>query len=800
MCPLQAGFQLNNLDFQPLLKCPVMLVRMLSKFTIALLADYFKITNEIGRQLSLQNDEVEYLANSLFSDLSYDSVFSNVSEILHSLQCLTSLSIDKLLCGLPILLDPIISLCYHQENFTAQLALKVLLNLSLDPALPVFIQTRNNVLLPMLQQARTYDPGLSDLISWRLKVGNVEDQFALIGSHSKVSINENEDDDVYSWYVILLSSYLNSESDASYICNMPLTYYQSGNYEKAEVWCTHLLGLMDKTNSFMSTIKACKAKAMAHIYLRNHNQYLLGSSIWACNMNDPLFGAEIHDESYSIEPQVGSVILKRLSADDMETLCHLGLQVIELLGELLDSNELDEEGSYLLDWVMMYHNREHGPAILCNRCLLCRAARDLDVETTLGGLPFCIGQECTDLQFLRRTMPSIKIHNVFSLQSYLYQDGIRLSFVFCSKCLAVVNNYLDVSENFLHDVGRPNKLPVCYDRSVYLSFVSNIITSLPLAYSHFVSNHHKLYATFLACRQALLCPNMDSTKMTIPSIYLINYPNCCFVFNNATGKLSQSSMVMSKLSAAIRNPDINLCGIDSHRCTFFVVCSGDWHIVMNLYSDKDILPQDCLIHPDGGSYTLSSLQGRSQAFLPSMVHVFQNLALVEQQRHAFQSFTSNLKDKSRVISNKFKCLLPYKRLLSFLPEQFEIKLNRDNTIATISLPKDHSILCHTHDHDKDLTLFVVLIRDAKIEEEQVYLMLSCKINDYHIVDAMNITASMAVPELTSSFLADGEVNIVFQQLASKFGVTSAVTSFLQIFYKYRNIQASGMCRQRDIPR
>ena len=133
----------------------------------------------------------------------------------------------------------------------------------------------------------------------------------------------------------------------------------------------------------VSRVKSCKGKVLAQMYLRKQLHRLQRSDQWTLLEYDRgLEEAEaIILDNISCHPSaIDNRLLFQLCFIDLQnwtSLCSQGQQAIELLGEVLDSGELDEQGSELLDWVMMDYCRESGETNDCKRCLLCRNIGEL---------------------------------------------------------------------------------------------------------------------------------------------------------------------------------------------------------------------------------------------------------------------------------------------------------------------------------------------------------------------------------------------------------------------------------------
>ena len=177
--PLQLAFQLDYSNFQPLLNCSLVLVRILAKCIFAFLAKYREHLN-ILQYISLQKEEVSLISSRLSDSLQSLRVmdilpFSNPDEILHSLQILTSYSCDKREYIFPCLLDTLVStsLCGHET--IAKLALEVLWNLSFDPTVSLAILNHESAISSL--QSLIFNSShswLSTSILWTLGCGQIQ--------------------------------------------------------------------------------------------------------------------------------------------------------------------------------------------------------------------------------------------------------------------------------------------------------------------------------------------------------------------------------------------------------------------------------------------------------------------------------------------------------------------------------------------------------------------------------------------------------------------------------------------------
>ena len=167
---MQVAFQLEYSILQPLLKCSVVPVRILTKCIFAFLAKYRDLPN-ILQHISLQNKEVAFISSCLTCSLRSRNtlLFSTTEDILHSLQILTSYPCDIKSCAYPNLLDGLLSTDSCDDRTITELTLKILWNLSSDPTVALAILNHENAIY-LVQKFKSYSSlaGLSTSVLWTL--------------------------------------------------------------------------------------------------------------------------------------------------------------------------------------------------------------------------------------------------------------------------------------------------------------------------------------------------------------------------------------------------------------------------------------------------------------------------------------------------------------------------------------------------------------------------------------------------------------------------------------------------------
>ena len=98
-------------------------------------------------------------------------------------------------------------------------------------------------------------------------------------------------------------------------------------------------------------------------------------------------------------------------------------------------------------------------------------------------------------------------------------------------------------------------------------------------------------------------------------------------------------------------------------------------------------------------------------------------------------------------SKKINQVLASQETLSFLPEGFSLEVDSD-AIRNITLPRGHKIIYHTHDQDKNLTIFLAYATNSMCQEKQFYFIFTCKLHNYFTAAGMFL--SRVTTELTAS--------------------------------------------------
>ena len=538
----------------------------------------------------------------------------------------------------------------------------------------------------------------------------------------------------------------------------------------------------------VSTVKSWKGKSLAQIYLHKQFQRLQKSDQWIMLGYD---GNSELAEYLTLKHSSSKLCFADLQ--NWKNLCAEGQQAIKLLGEVLDDGELDEEGSELLDWVMMDYYRESGKANKCRRCLLCR--------------------KVGELVLLVPKYRALEAESILSLHSFMRFERSQTVFRFCKECELVLSIYSSELILFkLSDEHVPVLLnatdcyhgkQITYGKFFYLHLIAKLARKLPLGYTGYCSNWKDIYNTFVACRQILLSHDVYNSRIYFPKIYLFNNPNTWYVFTNPSSDFCSFSFSRNVTAMIASKQSIDKKG-NASQFQFLMMHNDGCSIMVDFKSNECVqLPSQCLIEPAGGSYELPHVRKRWEVFPQELIHAFHTLALADERKNVCQHILkSNENDLSSAQLRSIRFWLPKKLFLSFLPEGFSLEADCD-TIKNIILPNGHKILCHSHNRDNDLTIFLAYATNSMCQKKQFFIIFTCKLYNYFIAAGVLLsggTMEQIVPNNLLMLPLDEEVKCVYQLLFQKFPPRMFDNLLRQMLVNYGNFGFEAVSTYEDITR
>jgi len=544
------------------------------------------------------------------------------------------------------------------------------------------------------------------------------------------------------------------------------------------------------------TVKSCKGKALAQIYLHKQLQRLRRSDQWTMLGYDG--NSELAEhlalKYHSGHPSaIDNELLSQLCFADLQNwknLCLQGEQAIKLLGEVLDSGELDEQGSELLDWVMMDYCRESGKANKCRRCLLCRKVANLAI--------------------LVPKSTALEAESIVSLHSFVHFERSQTVFRFCRECELVLSIYgselilFRLSDEHVPVLLNPadciHGRPVTYGRVFYLHLIAKLAQKLPLAYTGYCSNWKDIYNTFVACRQIFLSSDINNCTIKFPKVYLFPNPNTWYVFMDPSSDFCSFSFSKNATAMITSKQSIDKKG-NASQFQFFMMHNDGCSIMVDFKSEECVqLPSQYLINPAGGCYLLPHLKERWEAFPQELVQGFCTLALVDERRSVYQQIL-RLEgiDFSNAQLRSTRFWLPKKLFLSLLPEEFSLEVDSD-TIRNIILPDGHKILCHSHDQNKNLTIFLACATNSMGQKKQFFIIFTCKLYNYFIAAGVFLRGDTTEIINPLMFQLDEEVKCVYQLLFQKFPPRLLDNLLRQMLVSYGNFGFEAVTAYEEITR
>ena len=196
---------------------------------------------------------------------------------------------------------------------------------------------------------------------------------------------------------------------------------------------------------------------------------------------------------------------------------------------------------------------------------------------------------------------------------------------------------------------------------------------------------------------------------------------------------------------------------NTNQFQFLVMHTEGCTIVVEFYSEKEEgfkRPSQYVINPAGGIYPTLHVSEQWEAFPQEAIGTFHNLALVDERRNICQDILKSeggdlsTLDAQQLFSRSTRFWIPKKLFLSFLPEGFSLEVEFD-AIRNISLPACHKILCHSHDRDNNLTIFLAYATDSICQKKQFYFIFTFKLHNYFIAAGMFLSG-VAIELIPSS--------------------------------------------------
>lgn len=432
------------------------------------------------------------------------------------------------------------------------------------------------------------------------------------------------------------------------------------------------------------------------------------------------------------------------------------IKAIEILGEALDKDFIDDEGSYMLDRAMMDCIFEANMLDICNRCFLCR--RKLHGKEKLirsHVIPHAIldilsPEKKGDKQTIYSSGTAIK-----KASSRLLAPGEMVYYMLCHSCEGVVsvNGETQFSPHFFQKIY--DRKDESYDLAIkeqwidYGPWLHQFCVSLIFRAMHWsieeYLNDDVIYAAFKQCRSCISswpCDKRDQSNLL--KIYIFVSP----LFVGDHEKMQHKYLnwfLRSSLSVNFGHFDLNT-SLSSLMLTpsYFVIQLGLVSVLVSfdhLNAELELFDK-FIVNPSGGSFWVPPQSARKENIPSALWDLYVNRSaslrkLVLSANPVLSFRDKKFQDREHLpdptcigsgmaaaavssITEKITNL-QVKKDHSLLPPQFSIT----STPKMIKLPEGHRILLHSNyvrGRKSGSTFFIVVGRGRKYPINKPYVI------------------------------------------------------------------------------
>ena len=478
--------------------------------------------------------------------------------------------------------------------------------------------------------------------------------------------------------------------------------------------------------------------------------------------------------------------------------------VIMLLGRALDNQFLDEEGSMLLDFAMIDYSREVNALNECSRCFLCRKHKKLHRSHIC---PVSVLKEIAKATYSNPTKATITTitgrHEVKTPRS-------ETKWLLCGTCEELLSQHGETQFIHFFRLLYPNikSTSISYKEDLYNFCVGVAFRTLSLTNFSYLHNTSEIYDFIVTCRNHLISLSEDhhnSPKMNNPEFFLFRNPIGLYsteevrelILSDILQSNFQVHVSMYHLHTGLKSPIAEAC--------FFMVILGGIIMLTKFSPDHAfVMPESFVpILPEGGEYIVPDEAQRWSDIPLGVMEIFKESVLEVQSRISEVFWGKiplpNRHKSSQIppswdteianhpgphISNELKDL--QRNLLlgimheeitktNLLPEGFNISKNPP--ISRVVLPPGHTILRHTYDRKKDVTVLLAadcegcyaVVIHCKNRREITYGFRLRETEDNYMVKGLLVASS--VEGADSAFLSGmiSPIKNVLESLWNDFG-------------------------------
>ena len=476
--------------------------------------------------------------------------------------------------------------------------------------------------------------------------------------------------------------------------------YKFEHFEKCIHNCNQALEQCIEDMPMKRKLLLCKGKAYAQLYLQQRTFFL-------------------HNTFYNTNAALRN-------CDNVQKLNSYGKNATLLLGDSLDELYIDEEGTKLLDWVMIDFGRE---TCLLDRCPLCRKKSD-------------------DNFFVNFNVPLfISISNIFTKHLPASTQYGSL----CKECFTMITeNERLVNDKVLEILNDGFRWQFKYESDFYKGCIAKILLGLLFTFFPCMSNNDDLYNLFLDFKEYLLSPEIK--RISLPDVHLLFTTTFSTVaVNPFTYSFQTLHFPTSMIFSYMTSPSCR-------RCNQFFVHSASMSLVVNFSKKSEFTKSSVLVRKGG----ILKIFQDFEYWPTSWILFFKALLKID---YLYDDFINKLskEDIEREFSFSLisKQLTRYSDMLSLLPAGF--KVDPDQEAGQVHLPPGHALLNHYH-NESDSPFTLVLAADCTSSNEiKFYTIFVYEVKGFTIVDGiyLNTTQTDLIVPVTSDDLLPSFTKIAY---------------------------------------
>ena len=390
--------------------------------------------------------------------------------------------------------------------------------------------------------------------------------------------------------------------DTTLLLSLSEGAYKYGRYDECIQW-SEVLFANAQTDSAKASAKVLSGKSYFHIYRRKQQLFQ--------EVLPELSSKEFHLQSNSVYVDakraivdLGDAFEMDLSVVDGEGLRFLDISIIDLV---CHTNGLKDIA----------------------RCLLCQKKSKL-LRSHL----------CPDavLRAFATGLPETNTKRIFNTSFFKAGDfkspHTIVKWLFCQKCEEVLckDGEVHFIPKFFHKVydvrnyQKPSEeMAIDYGEWLYRFALGIIFRSLVNEAITSFENEDEIYTLFIQCRKLLLTKNLfeDCEK---PCIYLLISPNFPSTDAGFIANLHNAPYVFALTNKCLKT------GVHTLHAHFILSRIGILNFLVLFKPAKNTsIPNECIIHPQGGKYTIPMESSRKKMIPKGITSVLDGLAVASQK-------------------------------------------------------------------------------------------------------------------------------------------------------------------------